>query len=141
MKKVISWILLVLWLGVIFFLSSMGGKSSNGTSYKITDVIVSVVDNDNKSDNTRETVNYIVRKGAHFTEYLILGVLTLNVLNLYSISNKKKLIFGLVFCLLYAGSDEYHQMYIADRSPMLKDVLIDFSGAVIGIFIYNKIKK
>lgn len=45
-------------------------------------------------------------------------------------------------CFLYAVSDEYHQSFVAGRSPQLKDVMIDSLGALsvlLGIAIINQL--
>ena len=72
MKK-ISIILVIIWMIVIFMFSNMNGTisgmQSNGIVTKIADVI-------NYTGNI-DTLRLIVRKCAHFTEYLILGILVL----------------------------------------------------------------
>ena len=41
--------------------------------------------------------------------------------------------------MLYALSDEVHQIYVPGRSCELRDVFIDTSGSIIGIIIYSLI--
>jgi VanZ family protein len=43
-----------------------------------------------------------------------------------------------VFCLLYAISDEVHQIF-SNRGASAKDVVIDFAGAVTGILLLRAI--
>ena len=136
MKKVIYWILLILWMSVIFIFSNMNSRISDSTSYSIVDKLTYF---NEKADNNRDYLNLIVRKSAHFTEFLILGILIYNVFNLYNINNKKKIIFCIIFCLIYAFSDEYHQLFIKGRSAQIKDVFIDFVGSFMGILILNQI--
>lgn len=38
--------------------------------------------------------------------------------------------------ILYAISDEIHQIYIPGRGGLVNDVIIDSDGAVVGIEIY-----
>ena len=56
-----------------------------------------------------------------------------------------KACISLLFSFLYAGSDEIHQFFVGGRSASFKDVLIDSTGACIGILltiiIYTLIKK
>lgn len=35
----------------------------------------------------------------------------------------------------FAYLDEYHQSFIAGRTPSKKDVMIDSAGAILGIFV------
>ena len=41
----------------------------------------------------------------------------------------------IVFCFLYACSDEIHQLFVPGRSGMFTDVLIDTGGAVTGMLV------
>ena len=42
---------------------------------------------------------------------------------------------SLVFSVVYASSDEFHQTFVAGRDGNIIDVLIDSSGALVGIMI------
>ena len=69
------------WMGVIFMFSSQDGAASSETSGRVVERVIAVVKPDfnslAKSEQIRfrEMVTFFVRKGAHFTEYMILGVL------------------------------------------------------------------
>ena len=76
-----------------------------------------------------------VRKAAHFTIYLILGLL---VLNCFSVFDRKTIILSILICVLYAISDEIHQIYVSGRSAEILDVFIDTLGASLGVFIRKK---
>ncbi len=142
-SKIISITILVIYMLLIFFFSNMDSKESNNVSYKITDKIIDVVENDElvikDKVETRDNLNYVVRKTAHFTEYTILGILVLNVFSFYSLENRKKIIYSLIFCFVYAVSDEVHQMFISGRTPLATDVLIDSLGSLSGIILYLKL--
>lgn len=74
---------------------------------------------------------FIVRKAAHFSIYAMLGILSL-----IACRNSQFKIYGIIsaaICLIYAISDEIHQYFVEGRSCELRDVLIDFSGALTGI--------
>ena len=80
------------------------------------------------------SLQFLARKSAHFSIYMILGVLSF-----LAVISYEKLLFVLRLtvsgsvCLLYAASDEIHQLFIPGRSGEVRDVMIDFSGAVLGI--------
>ena len=86
-----------------------------------------------------ENYTFIVRKGAHFTIYLILGILVINLLKEFNI--KKLIIISIIFCSLYAISDEIHQTFINGRSGEIRDVIIDTLGSTTGILLYYSILK
>ena len=46
----------------------------------------------------------------------------------------------LIFCFIYACTDEFHQLFVMGRSCEMRDVLIDTLGSFVGILIYYKIK-
>lgn len=83
-----------------------------------------------------------IRKLAHFSEYAILGLLVLYYLNDYqSLSIKRIIVYEILFCFLYACSDEIHQYFIPGRAMMFKDVLIDTSGSILSAIGYSLCKK
>lgn len=85
----------------------------------------------------------VVRKLAHFLEFGLLGFLSawlIAYVNLRKHWVKPWLEWCLptVFCLLYAASDEIHQIF-SNRGASVKDVMIDFAGAVTGILLLRAI--
>ena len=74
-------------------------------------------------------VTFIVRKGAHFSEYAMLGFL--GYLWLHRVKAGGLIAFGAA--ALYAVTDEIHQSFIPGRSCELRDMLVDSSGALCGV--------
>ena len=134
MKKIISILLVIIWMIVIFYFSNQVATVSSSQSGFITNLIIKIFSVQNES-----TIQFIIRKLAHFTEYLILGILVLNMLRCYK--PKDIIILAILICILYACSDEIHQIFIQGRAGQLKDVLIDTCGSILGIFSFKKIKK
>ena len=143
MKKVISIILVITWMGIIFCFSNQNANDSTKVSDGfITTVINFFVDYDLSIDEKElllEKCSFIVRKLAHFTLYFILGILILNLLYQYNFKNK--VLIGIVICIIYSCSDEFHQLFIPGRSGELRDVFIDSMGSIVGIFFYKFVKK
>ena len=145
-KIIILLIAVILWMILIFYLSSMNGKESTGKSRKIIEVTINKVLNitGSKIDikNKRKLIknlDYPVRKLSHFMEYFILTFLIYNILKLLNI---KKNIYkiSLLLCFIYALSDEFHQIF-TNRTNSFKDVLIDTSGGLLVLLIiYKKTK-
>lgn len=136
-NKKIAYFLLILWMMVIFFFSNQGGVESSDTSGIFVDFLSKFL-----SIKNIEIATFIIRKLAHFTEYLILGLLVINVLRFYKKETKEKIIIAILLCIIYASIDEIHQAFIPGRSPKIQDVFIDTLGSISGILLISKkIKK
>ena len=144
-KRLFAGILVIIWMFVIFSFSNQNGVKSTSTSNVVTSAIVNVATNVTNKEYTRTEVKkkiedstFYIRKMAHFTEYLILGILVLNYLSTYGKLNKRMLMIALIICYLYAISDEIHQIFIPGRTAKVLDTLIDGSGSLIGLIIYTR---
>jgi VanZ family protein len=134
-RKIYPWVLVVLWMALIFYLSHKPATESNELSKGITEIIVETVEKVTTDvDIEVERFNHIVRKNAHFFSYLVLGILVTN--GLISSEIKRYIGYALLICVLYAISDEIHQIYVPGRSGQIKDVVIDSAGALAGIGMY-----
>ena len=147
-KKIFLKIIIVFWMVLIFILSNQPAndstKLSNGVIEKTIGNIYRLFHSDVTDEKIIEIQNkysHITRKTAHFTIYLILGLLVGLLLREYNISSKQLLVYGILICMLYSISDEVHQMFVAGRSGEIKDVLIDTCGASIGNMIISMRKK
>lgn len=136
-KKVVYWIILIAWMIFIFYMSNQPADVSNGQS----DFVLNLVETLGIiiSNNYVDIAITIIRKGAHFTEYLILSLLYFNVLRMY-INKNKALIYSIGLSFIYAGTDEFHQLFVEGRAGRFTDVLIDTSGAATGSIIVLIIK-
>lgn len=143
LKKIISWLLVGLWMLLIFCFSHQPATQSSGLSTEVTEIILSIVDKVAPSATIDlDLFHHIVRKNAHFFVYLILGILVINALRSLkyeNIGNYKMIVLAILICALYAASDEIHQLFILGRAGQLKDVLIDSAGAMVGILGYGGI--
>lgn len=136
-KILISWAAVVLWVVFIFYLSAQPVYKSNSLSKKVTEIVVETVEKvapEVKPDVNR--MNHLLRKNAHFFAYLVLGILMMNLLERSGADGTGRVMSALVFCILYAVSDEVHQLFVPGRGSQARDVLIDSIGAIIGIRMY-----
>ena len=141
MSKTLSYILVVLWMGLIFFFSSQPADDSKELSTGVTEVILSVVESvAPESDLFVENLHHFVRKNAHFLIYFVLGMLVVRAFRVSQIRNKTSILLALGICILYAISDELHQLFVPGRGAQVKDVLIDSTGAFVGIILYSWLK-
>lgn len=134
-KKYLPWFFVLLWMLLIFLLSAQPATDSNSLSTVITKKIEVLVENVTNIQLNIEDFNHIVRKAAHFTAYLILGIL-ISIAFSTSIKNRKIQVKIMIICILYASSDEFHQLFVPGRGSSVIDVMIDTSGALIGILLY-----
>ena len=138
-KRMINWILLIIWMVIIFEFSSqtgaVSGDLSNSLLYRLLGIFIKDLSDINP--DILKTLMFLIRKLAHFSEYAILSVLMLNVLKSYYDFSFKLGLLALVLCALYAASDEFHQLFIPGRAGSLKDVLIDTSGSAFSLLIYG----
>jgi len=137
-KKIISWVLLIIWIIVIFLMSHQPGEVSSSQS----DLVLKFFSllGIELNDYFGELATLVVRKAAHFSEYMILFLLAYNVTRQY-INKRKIRLFLIAFVFLYACTDEFHQYFIPGRAMAFKDVLIDTSGGVFGYIIITIIEK
>lgn len=133
------WILVIAWMAFIFIMSQMPGDKSSEQS-RLVILIFSFLGID--LSIWGELGTYIVRKGAHFTEYFILYILAYRLLLLYY-SRSKAIVLTIFGVFFYACSDEFHQWFIEGRVAAFKDVLIDTFGGIFGsivMIVINNIK-
>ena len=145
MKKTIFAVLLVLWMGFIFSMSCENAEESSNTSGQTIKVVLSAVPEFEKQPeevkkNIIEELQFITRKSAHFIGYMILGILASGLILYYGNINKKYLLAFLI-CVIYAISDEIHQLFVPGRAGQVRDVLIDSAGSLLGIIIVMAFEK
>lgn len=141
-KMIILTIIIILWMAFIFSMSAKNSTQSSsisgGFTYKILSMFFAQFRSIDKAtqDSIVEGLQFVVRKGAHFTAYAILGGLCfadLRVLDKFKL--KINFIIALVISALYAASDELHQYFVPGRSCEIRDVMIDSLGALTGITV------
>lgn len=78
------------------------------------------------------TLNFVVRKGAHLTEYAILTTFcfSMGTVGLQK-PWKSALPCAVLGSALFAITDEIHQSFVPSRGASPMDVLIDITGALI----------
>ena len=126
-KSIICIVLAVAWIGVIWGHSLQPAVVSDGESLGLLAILNSFL--------PFELTNHIVRKAAHFTEYMILGLLILNVHRSLAEVNPRQLRASLVLSFAVAFIDETIQLFVEGRSGQISDVWLDFAGACTGVLV------
>lgn len=128
---------------IIFCFSAQNSLISQSTSDGVLSLVIGTIENLLKGAGP-ETVSKVIfiitcsfRKLAHFCIYTILGFFVSGALLCTRLPKRRlhKYIISLAICVLYAVSDEIHQSFIPGRSCELRDVIIDFSGSLLGTVI------
>jgi len=136
MRKLLKyWLPVFIWLGVIFAGSTDIFSAEQTSRYLVLflrwlDPQISI--------STIAVIHFVLRKLGHLTEYAVLAALLWRALR--SGTNLRArmppLFAGVwVVCAIFAATDEFHQSFIASRSASLLDLMIDTSGAVVGLAI------
>jgi len=104
------WLPVLAWAAVIFAFSSIPSLSSG----------LGVWDT-------------VLRKGAHVTEYAILGALLYRAL--------EREVPALAAGIAYAATDEFHQHFVRGRHASPIDVGIDAVGVALGMILWLRLRQ
>jgi VanZ family protein len=127
-----NWLLVVAWAGLISYFSTDHFSSLN--TGEIFGLLLSWLFPDMPSEDI-EPVHGTIRKLGHLGEYFVLSALFLWALQ-NETGRKWKLrqaVHTLVFVLLYAIGDEFHQSFVPSRTASSGDVIIDMLGGICAI--------
>ncbi|WP_164668070.1 VanZ family protein [Virgibacillus doumboii] len=146
MKKYAFWLLPIFWMGVIYYSSATPYEEQDikpflgntidlsfltpfmdwvSFSYHNSEVSVSAL-------GIEGFVEFFVRKGAHVGVFFVLMCLFYIALKrTSSFGIRKLLIISFFLTVAYAGIDEFHQGFTANRTPYAGDVVLDGIGAIL----------
>lgn len=128
------------WMMVIFSFSAQpaveSSQVSGGFSYRLVRAVnetfrLNLNEKEIKADAAR--IEYPVRKAAHMTEYAIMGLLCFAFYTTWNFRGKKCYIASFLTAVCYAGTDEFHQIFVPGRSGRVSDVCVDAIGVLIGL--------
>ncbi len=125
-----EWIPVILWGALIFTLSTSAFSAAN--TAKVIDPIMRWLI-PGVGTAAVEVCHMLVRKAAHFTEYAILFWLLVRG------PMKARPYLALMLCVVYALTDEGHQVFVPGRTASLYDVALDSTGALFSHFLTTAI--
>lgn len=136
-KKHVYLLLCFFWMALIFWFSAQEGDNSQGMSNRIIAILDSMFHTHILEGGgiLEDTVSFLVRKAAHMSEYAVLGILFAAYLK--EIGMKRYTWIALLGVVLYASSDEFHQLFVVGRSGQLQDVWIDTLGGSLGLLVHR----
>jgi len=109
-SRLSTWLPVLAWAAVIFALSSIAHL---GTGLGTWDTIL--------------------RKGAHVTEYAILGLLLMRAIG--------RELPAFLLGIAYAITDEVHQHFVSGLHSSPLDVAIDSTGVLIGVLVFVRARR
>ena len=142
---VVDGVITLLIMGMIFAFSAQDATESSalsdGLAYRIIDGVRSFI-----PGMTMDTMTFVIRKMAHFTEYTVLGIFVTrtaqDVRRLVESAEQKgaaalRNAYTKAWSLgiIYATSDEYHQYFVPGRACQFRDVCIDSAGVLLGVLL------
>ena len=156
----VSLLAVLLMMALIYWFSAQNADTSSGLSGGICMKLVRFADRIFGLGMDRESIRHFaelietpLRKCSHFLEYLLLGMAVETHISIaetiFSAGRepgedsgrvRRIIFFSTLFCMLYACSDEFHQIFVPGRACRAADVLIDTAGALTGAVIVNRIK-
>ena len=127
-KAVLLGLLVVSVVGFILLNSFLDSSDS----HKLSDIILNWLF-PNREQSSGGDASFWVRKAAHFIEYAVLGA-SIGSVAVFMRNNFGKYFvgFSLFGVLSVAVIDEFIQSF-SDRTSLVADILLDFSGAVVGL--------
>ena len=131
---------LILWIAVIFFLSSALGSVVH-TSRFIRPVLVFLFPS--ADDITIEFYHAYVRKAAHFTEYGVLAIFAIRALGRTAagIFSRYRFAAALILVAVVACLDELNQSFEPSRTGSFRDVALDVSGGLTLIIVLMLVRR
>lgn len=140
LRQTIFLLFALLWMGLIFWFSARTGVESSAQSGGIVDTIIRLFFSSiyeaspAKQDALIHILTLLIRKGCHAAEYCVLGLLLLGTQS-WKYPLKRTALTAWILTVCYAITDEIHQYFVPERACMVRDVLIDSTGAAVGILI------
>ncbi len=140
-RRILFAILAAGMMGLIFWFSSQGAYDSSEQSISVSYRVARIIRPGFKSldagekEAFAESIEAIIRKCAHFLEFLLLGMLLLGSWSAEKRKFHRNALLALGTAALYAVSDEIHQSFVPGRSCEIRDMCIDTAGSLSGILL------
>ena len=124
---------LLCWVLLIWAHSLIQGPQSSAESGMVVDLVRPLFEALGVSDVDLMTL--VVRKGAHFAEYAVLGVLAWGTFRARLRERRHAPFPAVLLVALVPVCDEAIQLLVPGRSGQLSDVLLDLSGVCCGVLL------
>lgn len=135
--RAILWLCTIAVAIAIFTFSAQDGAESSVVSSRVAEIVIDLIDPDFDSlpqadqQSIFAFVKKLVRKGAHFSEFAVLGFFLRQLTGSYGLRRPTRRAW--LAGTLYACTDELHQLFVTSRACMWQDVLLDSCGVLAGV--------
>ena len=124
----------------IFGFSNQNAETSSGLSQKVANFVVEIVPSiknmpEQEKEKVVDRIESVVRKIAHYSIYTLVGILLMSLMSTYKIKELDRIAVSLIVGVIYASTDEIHQVFVPGRGPLITDVILDSIGVLTGIFV------
>ena len=147
-RSTIAGLLAIIWMCIIFVFSSQPADESSevsvGFSYRVVSsagFFLHLPWDEEEFRKISTAIEGYIRKAAHMSEYAILTILLFLWLENWQFKVLKRSVIAAFLAMLYAISDEFHQLFVQGRAGSVRDVIIDSAGAVLGILAFIGVKE
>lgn len=145
----LSYTLIFAWMIFIFYMSAQPGDVSGDTSGSVSHLFMKIWNvvffqgwSEAEVLHMAELWDYPIRKLAHMTEFGILAMLVYWGLGQPMgerirtwFPTHTRYITAWIFTVIYAATDEIHQLFVPDRSGNGFDVCVDAVGALLALVV------
>lgn len=148
-KYIFAWLFILFTAAAIFMFSSQPSEKSSDVSNSVSEKLFSgeiekkyseelnkQYGHELKRETRLKIFNGFVRKNAHFAIFFLFGISAYNLMRLYIKNKYYAALTALGISVLYACSDEFHQLFVEGRGAGILDVFIDSAGALCGIILF-----
>ena len=125
-----------LWTAFLFYLAAQNGEESGALSGRFLQIALRILPG---LENYRDMVSTVIRKSAHFGGFMIEGALIAAAMK----RTRRRIWFRISapLCALLAVLNEITQLFSGGRSCEVRDMLIDFCGALLGMGVAHWIAR
>jgi len=140
-KKLIAWLLVVTWTGILFFFSSQTATQSTVLSGDTIRALLTIFKPEFLTMSTLQQTQLVaglqnvVRNTAHFLSYFLLAALCTIAILQHNFKKGQQAALTLLLCMGYALTDETHQLFVAGRAFELSDLALDLCGTLMGVIL------
>lgn len=86
---------------------------------------------------TAGLIEFFMRKMAHVVTFFVLGALFVKAISRTNLHAGLNVLFAWALANTVAIFDEYHQSLTPERTALLEDVLLDSTGAAVGVILFG----
>lgn len=144
-KRVLAWLPAVGVAAAIFLFSAQPAQESTQVSNRVIELLLQTFGffgmapvSPERMAEFYEILTFPIRKCAHMTEYMILYGTLLPAVGGWKQNRKRCLWTAFGLTVLYACTDEFHQLFVPGRAGQITDVLIDSAGALVLTAVLSK---